>query len=97
MKPKLNLSSISTPDLYVLQYITDNAGYLIDCPKFDTPNFIKLIHHWLLFELGECRKWIIPVPGTWHTPHIPHYKISESVKEWTQKYAKKLVNSGCFI
>lgn len=82
-KIKPNFSKFKNPDPLIkyISPILDAQGFLVVCPKFDTPDFLKIIHNFILEGLYKRRISWYPVHTAWNMPHVNNQKVKEMSPE----------------
>lgn len=68
---------------------------LVEMPKYDLSDNVKLIHHFLLKFLYADRRWMVPLHHAWYMPH-PVKTPSEDMLRDAEIAADDIYRSNCF-
>ena len=69
-------------------------GKLVECPPYWCPDTVKLIHNKILSLLYRLPGVSVPLPYSWHMPHIHRY-ISDTEHTLAENIASLVFQSGC--
>lgn len=69
---------------------------LVEMPKYNLSDSVKLIHHFLLKILYTDQRWVAPLHHAWSMPHLVKTP-NEAALKLAKRAAEEIYHSSCFV